>query len=95
MNKARQFLANTAGLLELPADVLAGVPKIEMTGFQEFSIEPHHGLMEYEKEQITIDTVLGRVDLLGRGLTIRLMNSSRITIRGELYAVQLREGSGA
>lgn len=92
MNRARKFLANTAGLLELPADVLAGVPKIEMTGFQEFSIEPHQGLMEYEKEQITIDTALGRVDLLGRELTIRLMNSSRITIRGDLYAVQLREG---
>lgn len=91
MNKARRFLANTAGLLELPADVLAGVPKIEMTGFQEFSIEPHQGLLEYEKDRITIDTSMGRIDLLGHALTIRLMNSSRITIRGDLYAVELRE----
>lgn len=92
MNKARRFLANTAGFLELPADVLAGLPKMELTGFREFSIEPHQGLLEYEKEQITIDTDLGRVNLLGRELTIRLMNSSRITIRGDLYAVELQEG---
>lgn len=93
MNKARKFLANTAGFLELPADVLAGVPKMEMTGFREFSIEPHKGLLEYEREQITIETDLGRVCLLGKELTIRLMNSSRITIRGQLNAVELREGS--
>lgn len=91
MNKARKFLTNTASFLELPADVLAGVPKMELTGFREFSIEPHNGLMEYEKDQILIETELGRVSLLGKDLTIRLMNSSRITIRGWLRAVELQE----
>lgn len=89
MNKTRRFLANTAGLLELPADVLAGVPKMELIGFQEFSIEPHKGLLEYEKDQIIIETQIGRIRLAGRELTIRLMNSSRITIRGWLYLVEL------
>lgn len=92
MNKAKKFLANTACFLDLPADALAGIPKMELTGFREFSIEPHLGLLEYEKEQITIETDLGRINLLGHGMTIRLMNSSRITIRGNLYAVELQEG---
>ncbi len=90
MNKARKILASTAGLLELPADVLAGVPKMELTGFREFSIEPHRGLVEYEKDQIMIETQLGCVCLLGQNLTIHLMNSSRITVHGSLRAVELR-----
>lgn len=92
MNRARRFLANTAGFLELPADVLAGMPKIELVGFREFSIEPHKGLLEYEKDQIIIETQIGRIRLAGQELTIHLMNSSRITIRGWLYLVELQEG---
>lgn len=49
MNRARKLLSSTAAFLELPADVLAGIPKMELIGFQEFSIEPHKGLLEYEK----------------------------------------------
>ncbi len=92
MNRAKKFLANTAGFLEIPGDILAGMPKMELTGFREFSIEAHQGLMEYDKAQITIDTGVGRVNLLGRELTIRLMNSNRITICGDLYALELQEG---
>ena len=91
MNKARKFLAGTADLLELPADVLAGIPKMELTGFREFSIEPHKGLLEYEKNEIIIDTQIGRICLSGENLTIRLMNSSRITIGGWLSSVTLQE----
>lgn len=92
MNKARKFLMDAAGHLELPADILAAVPRMEVTGFQEFSIEPHKGLLEYGKEQIGIETNLGRVLIVGTGLRIRLMNRNRITIAGNLQLVQLQEG---
>lgn len=89
MNRAKQFLAEAAGRLELPAEVLAGTPKMELSGFREFSIEPHQGLVEYERERISIATDLGRVEILGHDLTIKLMNRQRITVRGALYAVEL------
>ena len=92
MNRARQFLENAAGRLDLPADVLAGVPRMEMTGFREFSIEPHQGLVEYEREQISISSDLGRIRILGSGLTIKLMNRQRITVCGNMAAVVLGEG---
>lgn len=93
MNRAKQFLADAAGRLELPADVLAGIPKMELTGFREFSIEPHQGLVEYEREKISIASDLGRIEVLGRDLTIKLMNRQRITIRGSMTAVALQEGN--
>lgn len=91
MNRARKLLSSTAAFLELPADVLAGIPKMELIGFQEFSIEPHKGLLEYEKEHISIETQIGRIHLIGKELTIRLMNSSRITIGGWICTLQLQE----
>lgn len=91
MNKARKILMDAAGHLDLPADILAAVPKMEVTGFQEFSIEPHRGLLEYEKEQIGIETNLGKIQIIGSGLNIKLMNRNRITISGDLHAVRLRE----
>lgn len=91
MNRARKFLADAAERLDLPADVLAGVPKMELTGFQQFSIEPHQGLMEYEKDRISIESDLGQILILGSGMTIQLMNRQRITIRGNLAAVELQK----
>lgn len=91
MNRARKILAGAAERLELPAEVLAGVPKMELTGFQQFSIEPHKGLMEYEKDRISIESDLGPILILGSGLTIQLMNRQRITIRGKLFAVELQK----
>ena len=91
MNKVRRFLSDTADKLDLPADILANIPKMEVTGFREFSIDAHQGLLEYETHCIRIDTDLGRIALNGKGLTIKLMNRSRITIRGDLYTIELQE----
>jgi len=89
MNRVRKLLVDAAGYLELPANILAGVPKMELTGFQEFSIESHKGLVEYEKKQIGIETDLGKVWIVGNDLTIKLMNRQRLTIKGDLYAVHM------
>ncbi len=91
MNKARKLLSDAALMLDLPADILAGLPKMEITGFQEFSIEPHRGLMEYDKDQIGVDTNLGKIWVIGNDLGIKLMNRERITIKGKLLAVKLQE----
>ena len=47
--------------------------------------------LEYEKEQIGIETNLGKIQIIGSGLNIKLMNRNRITISGDLHAVRLRE----
>lgn len=95
MNRAKRMLAGAADFLDLPADLLAGLPRMEITGFREFSIEPHHGLLEYEKDCIGIKSDLGRIRILGTNLTIKLMNSRRITICGKLMSVELQEGANA
>lgn len=95
MNRAKRILTGAADFLDLPADILAGLPKMEIIGFREFSIEPHHGLLEYDKECIGIKSDLGRICVLGADLTIKLMNSRRISICGKLMSIELREGADA
>lgn len=89
MNKARELLAEVAEKMELPADLAAGLPTMELCGFREFSMEPHGGLVEYDRARVSIESTLGRVSVLGEDLIIRRMNRQRITVAGQLRAVEL------
>ena len=91
MNRARKFLIEAAGHLDLPADILASVPRMEVVGLREFSIEPHNGLLKYEKDQIEIETAVGKICICGTDLTIKLMNKNKIAVFGDLRAVHLQE----
>jgi len=89
MNRARSLLVNVADHFELPVDILAGIPKIEMIGFREIRIETHKGLLEYEKEQIGIETIIGKIVISGKDLTIILMNRYRIAVKGSISSVSI------
>ena len=91
MNRAKKFLIDAAGQLDLPADILASVPRMEVVGLREFSIEPHNGLLKYEKEQIGIETAVGKICICGTDLTIKLMNKNKITVYGDLRTLYLQE----
>lgn len=88
MNRAKKLLAKAAGSLDLPADIVAGFPKMELTGFMEFSLEPHKGLLEYADHEIILDSSVGQICVKGERLTIKLMNRERITVTGNLTAVE-------
>lgn len=92
MNRVRKLLAGAAGKLDLPADIVAGLPKMELVGFTEFSLEPHKGLLEYADHEILLDSAAGQICVKGQNLTIKLMNQVRITVAGTIWSVELAEG---
>jgi len=91
MNKARKLLAASAESLALPADVLAGIPRIEWIAGTELSVEPHNGLKEYAKEEILVNSAVGVIAICGGNMTVKLMNNRRIVIAGKIASVQLQE----
>ena len=91
MQGARRLLADLSQKMELPADLIALVPRMELTGNSEFSIEPHKGLLEYGSDQILLASSIGPVLVLGRGLRIQRMNHQRITLVGCIRSVELQE----
>ena len=89
----RRQLARLASLLQLPGDLVAGVPKLELTGFGELVLEQHRGIERYAPEEITVRVSLGMIRITGDGLIIRQMNDKRIAVTGRIRAVAL-EGDG-
>jgi len=83
------MLEQAALRLNLPGEVLAGVPKIEITGRSRVKIENHKGLIEYTPEYIEINA--GRVMIRVRGelMNIKSMSADSLLIEGTVISVEL------
>jgi len=87
MNMAEKLLAKASRKLDLPADIIAGVPRIEILANAQFSIEPHRGLSGYSNKEIGVSTNIGTIVVRGNEIRIKCMNASRVTIEGEISMI--------
>ncbi len=85
----RQLLSHAADRLELPADLVAGLPRLELTGFSKLAIERHNGIREYGTERIVVEVNMGAVVVEGLDLTVRSMDHAQIVLTGQITAVRL------
>lgn len=91
MKQIGKLLTKISGHLDLPADIVAGVPRIELVGTQQCSVEPHHGLLSYSKEEIILATQVGALFVHGTSLEIKQMHQGRITVIGKINQVCISE----
>lgn len=86
--KKNQLLTEAAEMFDLPADVLAGLPHMEMVGNRQFYMERHRGIISYSDTTIDIngDTMLIRVR--GQGLALVSMTDNALRIKGEISQVE-------
>ena len=47
-----RFLERTAEMFDLPADALAGLPKLELVGDGELRLENHRGILRSEERRV-------------------------------------------
>lgn len=85
----RGLLERTAEALDLPGDVVAGLPRIELTGNRELRIENHKGILAYGQEEIRISGGKLEITARGRGLELRGMDASQLFITGTIQGVEL------
>ena len=85
----RGLLERTAEALDLPGDVLAGLPHIELTGNRELRMENHKGILAYGGEEIRISGGKLESTVRGRGLELRAMNAGQLFITGTIQGVEL------
>ena len=83
------FLARTAQTFDLPADIVAGLPRIELIGNGQLQMENHRGILAYGTDEIHISGGKLIVKVRGSGLTLRAMNASELLITGEIAGVDL------
>ena len=87
--RLRGELARLSGALELPGDLIAGVPRIELTGNGEAVIEQHRGIAHFSPEEVRVRVCGGEVRVTGSGLRIRRMNRAQIALCGTVLSVAL------
>ena len=92
MNRAQKLLQQASERLDMPGQIMAGLPKVELTGFSKVTVEQHQGVMEYTEEAITVAVSIGRIRITGKGLSIRLMNRLFLMVAGDVANVELIPG---
>lgn len=74
--------------LELPQDIILGVPLLSMQGNAELMIENHRGLLQYDSDEIRVRTKTFTVQVTGRKLTIQEYRKDVLIIRGKIERMQ-------
>ncbi|MBQ9535528.1 MAG: sporulation protein [Clostridia bacterium] len=77
----------TAELMDLPEDVLLGLPRLDIGG-GEVLMERHRGIIDYSEECIKVAAKRQTVKISGSGLELVAMNKTQLRIRGEIAAVE-------
>ena len=89
-NRKREgLLEKTAEVLDLPGDVVAGLPHMELTGSRELRMENHRGILAYGEDEIHISGGRMVVKVRGKGLELRSMNARELLITGAIRGVDL------
>ena len=82
-------MERTAEVLDLPADALAGLPKLELVGACERRVENHKGILAYGREEIHISGGLFLIKIAGRELELRAMTGVELLITGTITQISL------
>lgn len=82
------LLARASKMFDLPADAVAGVPRVELVGDGELRMAPHRGILAYGPEEIHISGGSLVVLVRGSGLELRAMTPEELLITGEIRAVE-------
>ena len=83
------LLEKTAQMFELPADVVAGVPRMEIVGDGEFRMENHRGILSCAEDEIHISGGIYLVKISGQELEVRAMTGLEVLVTGKIFSVEL------
>lgn len=83
------LLERTAQALDLPVDVLAGLPRVELVGDREVRMENHRGILAYGEQEIHVSGGSFVIKVQGEGLKLRAMTGLELLITGHISAIQI------
>ena len=88
MGEKEGLLLRASRMFDLPADAVAGVPRVEILGDGELRMAPHRGILAYGPEEIHISGGSLVVMVRGSGLELRAMTPEELLITGTITAVE-------
>ena len=88
MERKGSLLEKTSAALDIPGDILTGLPRIELVGDRELHMENHKGILAYGSEEIHISGGKLVVRVRGQALELRAMDPAQLLITGQIEAVE-------
>lgn len=83
------LLLRLARRTDLPAEVVAGAPKVTVTGGDRVLVENHKGILSYTEDQVEVSCGHGRVRVRGTALLLRAMDEEMLLITGKISGVDV------
>ena len=87
--KKESLLERTAEVFDLPGDLVAGLPRVEITGSRELRMENHKGILAYGPEEIHVSGGKLIIKIRGSNLELRAMNAGELLITGDIAGLDL------
>lgn len=76
-------------ILDVPKEVVTGLPKITILGFNEILIENYKGILEYEEFYIRVNTYIGVININGFNFNIKQMTEEDLLITGQIDSLDI------
>lgn len=77
-----------ADAVNMPKDVVLGVPIVTITGQVELCIENYRGIIEYTDVLIRIKTKIGQIKVVGKNLQIEYYTNDEMKVTGRILSVE-------
>ena len=87
--KLTQLGLETIDRLDLPGELAAGVPQMELVGNRQFFMSRHKGVLVYSTETVEIGGGAMVVRLTGRELQLQAMTETELRVGGYIEKVEL------
>ena len=89
LERSTELMSRAAEAFDLPPDLVAGLPHMELLGDREFLMEGHRGILSYDNRCIVVATGMGAVQVQVEGLELLCMNEGQLRIGGRLDRVEI------
>lgn len=87
-NKLLKLTRNVTDTLDIPKEVVLGLPKISIIGDEEVLIENHKGILSFKENSLVIKSQIGDITIKGKNLEMSYITDNTIIVKGvirELY----------
>ena len=76
-----------SGALNLPGEVVADLPRVEIVGAQRVVVENHKGLLGYTENEIRVAGRRVGLVIRGDGLLLETMTARELSFTGRIFGV--------
>lgn len=87
-NKVSRIKVDLAEKLDIPKEAVLDIPRIEVVGKEEITIENHKGIILFKTDIMKIKSSLGNIVLKGAKFEILFISGKTIVLGGKLKSIE-------